>query len=276
MALLPPFYLDAVVALGVVNENQQVRYTASGFLYGHRTNDVDENGSALYAVFLVTNRHVVAETTDYLVRFNRFEGGETKTYLLAAKADDGSPMWTFHNDPMVDVAVTPINVNSLKNDGINYGFVESDKHAFTKREVQANGLSEGDGIFALGFPLGQVGDERNYTIVRQGIVARVQDWLNGQASSFLIDASIFPGNSGGPVFLRPEAVSIEGTNANQHCGLLGMVSSYLPYREVAVSLQTGRERMAFEENSGLGVVVPYDAIVETVKAANPNLPYPLR
>ena len=272
MALLPPFYLNAVVALGVVADNQNVQYTASGFLYGHRTNDVDENGSNLYAVFLVTNRHVAEKSTDYLVRFNRFEGGDTETYRLAATGGDGSSMWTFHDDPLMDVAVTPINASSLRNDGINFEVVNSDMHAFTKREAQDNGLSEGDGIFALGFPLGQVGEERNYAIVRQGIVARVRDWLNDQASTFLIDASIFPGNSGGPVFVKPEAVSIEGTSANQRCGLVGMVSSYLPYREVAVSLQTGRERMAFEENSGLGVVVPYDAIVETVKIANPNLP----
>ena len=46
-----------------------------------------------------------------------------------------------------------------------------------------------------------------------------------------------------------------------------MVSAYIPYREIAVSTQTDRPRMIFEENSGLGVVVPYDLILETVKSA---------
>ena len=46
-----------------------------------------------------------------------------------------------------------------------------------------------------------------------------------------------------------------------------MVSSYLPYREVAVSQQTGRPRMIFEENSGLGVVVPFNVIEETIEFA---------
>lgn len=45
------------------------------------------------------------------------------------------------------------------------------------------------------------------------------------------------------------------------------LSSYLPYQEIAVSQQTGRPRMIFEENSGLGVVVPCDIINETVEIA---------
>ncbi len=50
-------------------------------------------------------------------------------------------------------------------------------------------------------------------IVRQGAIARIRDWLGGAATEFLIDASIFPGNSGGPVLNRPEAVSITGTKS---------------------------------------------------------------
>ena len=119
----------------------------------------------------------------------------------------------------------------------------------------------------MGFPLGEAGDERNYVIVRQGIIARVKHWLKGNARTFLIDASIFPGNSGGPVLLKPESTSIQGTKSNDRCVLIGMVSSYLPYREVAVSTQTGHTRMIFEENSGLGVVVPHDVIQETIKIA---------
>ena len=50
-----------------------------------------------------------------------------------------------------------------------------------------------------------------------------------------------------------------------------MVSSYLPYREIAVSTQTERPRMIFEENSGLSIVVPHDQIQETVKIAADKL-----
>ncbi|MEN6615143.1 MAG: hypothetical protein ABFD12_01160 [Syntrophorhabdus sp.] len=38
--------------------------------------------------------------------------------------------------------------------------------------------------------------------------------------------------------------------------LVGIVSSFIPYREVAVSEQTRRPRIVFEENSGLANLVP--------------------
>ena len=106
----------------------------------------------------------------------------------------------------------------------------------------------------FGFPMGQVGKERNYTIVRHGSLARVRDAIVGSSESFLVDTLIFPGNSGGPVVIRPEALAVGGTKATQKALLIGIVAGYLPYRDVAVSQQTKRARVIFEENSGLAVV----------------------
>ena len=192
-------------------------------------------------------------------------GAGANVYPLPLREPDGSASWTVHPEADVDVAVLGINPNKLKQDGIEYSWFQGDEHTFTLAQARTNGISEGDGVFVLGFPLGEAGDERNYAIVRQGIIARAQDWLKGDAQIFLIDASIFPGNSGGPVLLKPEVTSIKGTKSNKRCVLIGMVSSYLPYQEVAVSEQTGRRRMIFEENSGLGIVVPHDVIQETIR-----------
>ena len=83
----------------------------------------------------------------------------------------------------------------------------------------------------------------------------------------LIDSFIFPGNSGGPVVTKPEQISITNTQSIMSSLLIGMVSSYIPYEEVAISEQTGKRRMVFQENSGLAVVVPIDVIQETVDHA---------
>jgi hypothetical protein len=52
--------------------------------------------------------------------------------------------------------------------------------------------------------------------------------------------------------------------------LIGVVSSFQTYQEVAVRQQTSRPRIIFEENAGLANVVPVDqinvAIAEAVKA----------
>ena len=117
-------------------------------------------------------------------------------------------------------------------------------------------------VFVLGFPLALVGDRSNYVIARQGIIARIQDWYDQAANSFLIDASIFPGNSGGPVLAKP-ALYTYGT-AFTSAMLIGVVSGYVPYNDIARSDQTGHPILSYAENSGLAVVVPVDAIDETI------------
>ena len=271
MALIPPGYLDTVVALGGPSEDGTMKYTATGFLYGHPTGATNEDGQPTYRLFLITNRHVLQKasmnSTELHVRFNRPMGADSSIYTIPLKETDGSASWIVHPRPDADVAVITINHKRLQDDGIEFVFFAGDQGAFTLDQAREIEVSEGDGVFVLGFPLGEAGKERNYAVVRQGIVARVQDWLKGNAQTFLIDASIFPGNSGGPVLLKPEITSIQGTKRNDRCGLIGMVSSYLTYQEVAISQQTERPRMIFEENSGLGVVVPHNVIQETIQAA---------
>ena len=270
MAVLHPFFLDTVVALGAPNEDRTINYTATGFLYGYPSGEFDSEGKQQYWIFLVTNRHVydgaISRREPIHVRFNQVAGTSAKVYPFALQDDEGRDLWIVHPNDDIDVAVSLINVGSLIPDEINYSFVESDNHSAKLDESYREDINEGDGVFVIGFPMGLAGEERNYVIVRQGIVARSQDWQKGISDTFLIDASIFPGNSGGPVFRRPELQGFTGRQNNQ-CLLIGMVSSYMPYQEFAISEQTGRRRMMFEENWGLGVVVPHDNIYDTVKLA---------
>ena len=79
--------------------------------------------------------------------------------------------------------------------------------------------------------------------------------------------NVFPGNSGGPVFLRPETTALQGTNPHMASKLIGVVHAYLPYFDAAISQQTGRPRVIFEENSGLARVETVDGILEACSAA---------
>ena len=75
-----------------------------------------------------------------------------------------------------------------------------------------------------------------------------------------------PGTSGGPVINKPEIISITGTKSANQSNLIGIVKSYIPYQDIAVSKQTGRPRVIFEENSGLATVHPVDYIDEIIDA----------
>ena len=177
---------------------------------------------------------------------------------------------TYHPGGM-DLVILPLRAEDLdRNMVVLYQINEEESLSLEKaKEIE---VSEGDGVFAIGFPLGLAGyEEQNFPIVKQGCIARIQDWLSGNSRHILVDANIFPGNSGGPIFLQPSAIAIEGTKTNQFPYLLGMVSAYIPYEDVAVSLQTHRPRVVFEENSGIVEVVPSDAIIRTIQLAMRNL-----
>lgn len=263
MSLIPHFFLDTVVALGVPDQNGSVKFTATGFLCGHPMGEKNKRNQG-YWVFLVTNRHVIANKTEFMVRLNGPMNASPKTYTLPVGNSPGAMHWTLHPDPDVDVAVLLIDAigEPLKN--VKSSFIFGDYVASLEKLRQGK-FSEGNEVFVLGYPLGLAGNEQNYVIVRHGIVARIQDWYDSSSKFFLIDSSVFPGNSGGPVFAKPTLHTYG--EAITHAKLIGMVSSYLTYQEIAVSEQTGRRRMLFEENSGLATVVPIDAIQKTISIA---------
>ena len=125
-------------------------------------------------------------------------------------------------------------------------------------QPQGRPLNEGDAVFILGFPVGFYADVKNWPVVRQGVLAQIQPYLEGSARTFLIDGSVFGGNSGGPVVTVPQALAITGTQQFKSTALLGMVSGC-------------QLNAAVGENADLGIVVPLDTINEAVESALPGL-----
>ena len=263
MALLPPEFPNSVVAIGMIEDDSdtEIHWIGTGFIYGVDAND---SGSDVYP-FLVTNRHILENDGTIVVKMNRTDDLPANEYAFDIESVQHSI--TTHPDSDVDVAVMPVDADVWHRDQAATFPITNDLSLSVARAAEI-GVSEGDGVFAIGFPLALVGyEDQIFPIVKQGCIARIQDWLSGRARRILIDANIFPGNSGGPVFLRPTAMASEGTNANDTSYLIGMVSGYIPYREVAVSPQTNQARVVFEENSGIAEIVPSDAIMETIQIA---------
>jgi hypothetical protein len=164
------------------------------------------------------------------------------------------------------VGAVQVNFEFLKSEGIEPGVLIPEQHAANREKLIQLGVAAGDGVFVLGFPMGWSGAQRNYVIVRQGIIARLSEMLDRASPTFLVDAFVFPGNSGGPVILKPDITSIVGTKSQSSAYLIGLVTAYRPYVDTAVSQQTKRARILFEENSGLAEVLPVDVLDEAIKA----------
>lgn len=265
MALIPPAFMDCVVAIGVINDKSEKKWIGTGFLFGKLLSNMSD-GQKQYKVYLVTNKHVLNGQTKVLLRFNPQSGQAAKDYDAMVVEGSGTPKWTGHPNGQADVAVLQLNATILEKEGMKFSFFRSDEGALGRTDMIAREVTEGDSAFVLGFPMGLMAADYQYVILRGGALARVRDFLDSRSDEYIIDVQVFPGNSGGPVILKPELASIEGTKNQLSAGLIGLVKSYIPYRDVAISQQTGRPRVMFEENSGLSVVEPVDHILQAIEA----------
>lgn len=282
--LLPPFMMDSVVALGAMlntsppGQPPRIEWVTlgTGFFYGYKIKDDPDPNKREYAIYLVTAGHVVSEFNasghgDLLVRINpKDPSSSTQTFNIPDKPPEGAGTWFyhpgFHPNSSADLGndIAAVQVNGSKIKELGAGFIPSDEASADSTKLKSIGTSAGDGVFVLGFPMNLAGVQRNYVIVREGIIARISELLDHASWTFMLDCFVFPGNSGSPVILKPEIAAIQGTTANRSAYLIGVVVDYKPYADRAISEQTHRPRVIFEENSGLADVVPMDQVDETI------------
>lgn len=249
-------FLNSVVALGISaptsTDKDHKKWVGTGFLVGfHRDND---------EVYLITNKHVVENQAVLFIRFNTLDGAPAKDFPLQIKDEKGLIQFCFHPNHQVDIVAVSLNLDFLKSSNSLFDFYDLEKDVYTLEQMENNKLHEGCLVFALGFPMNLVDQDRQYPICRLGCISRISNAFDvDNAVDFLVDAQTFPGNSGGPIVSRGENVT-----STQKTKLLGILRAYIPYQEALFSLQTGRQRSTMEENSGLTVVHPVDRILEVV------------
>ena len=262
MAIIPEFFLNAVVAIGVDQSKDEKHWIGTGFIVGRKETD----NPTLSTHYIVTNKHVIKNQKYVYVRFNSLGGSLVKDYRIDLYDEDGKKLFTPHPHEKTDVIALQILPQTLINDKSIWGSFDLEDHALTLDKMKTTGVQEGSLVYALGFPMDLV-DPIKVPICRLGCISRVSDafLLKKKKPVFLVDAQTFPGNSGGPIISRPEYISIDGTPNNTSANLIGILSAYIPYRETLYSGQTGNARMIQEENSGLTVVHPVERIQEVVE-----------
>lgn len=124
--------------------------------------------------------------------------------------------------------------------------------------LSAENVQAGAPLFIIGFPLGMRSEEYATPIVRRAMVAR------SDSENIIVDGFVFPGNSGGPVIYEPsiQLGKVFKTPILQGDWIIGMVVSEISYVEAAISAQTGRARVTFEDNTGLCNVIPANLILD--------------
>jgi hypothetical protein len=208
--------------------------------------------------FLITNKHV-AENNNLVFRFN---SSSSSTTIIRLSVDSILAYlkipWAFSKT--ADLAAIPI---SFYPSMVKYQDSIVTKSLGISLFKNWDYLNEGDAIFVLGFPIGLGAGSHYSAVYRSGIIA-----LKEQRGSYLIDSKIFPGNSGGPVFMKPEIYDYRTKSLGKGTVgyFVGVVSAYIPYTDIAVSMQTKRPRITFEENSGLAIVYSSENVVDLLSS----------
>ncbi len=263
MALIPQFFIDAVVSIGVQNGTQTV-WIGTGF-FAMRKVDVDGNAIPM----LITNKHVVQGQNMIVLRFTDKSDGSLKE-VPAQVTENGLPIYKTHPDSTVDIAVLQLNGGYITENNFAFPAFDIDEHAMDSSLLREKGVDEGSLIYMLGYPMGLVNVNSKVPICRLGCVARMSEAQIQETKNILVDIQNFPGNSGSPIVTRPEIISIEGTPAFGKACLLGIVHSYIPYREKLINQQTKEIVEIRSENSGLAWVHPVEQIREVVDMINPR------
>lgn len=113
------------------------------------------------------------------------------------RSNEGEALWTHH--PSRDVAAITITAPpEFAKAAIPVNYLAADD-TFTRQQVVV-----GDEMMALGFPRGLAANQAGFPILRSGRVASYPIAPAATFPTFLLDFSVFPGNSGGPVFMTTD------------------------------------------------------------------------
>ena len=233
----------------------------TAFFYAYPERGTDGIDPSRMGGWLVTAKHVIEEALRSPKKLIALRINTTDSERVAVLPPSTDVTW--HHHKTLDVSVSFIDTMDLIKKGYALKHMSAPQHAFNRAGAKKFGLAESDPIFMIGFPHGWREGLQDYPIVRQGIIAQLRGWLNGDHDTFLIDGSAFPGMSGGPVLSK--AVEQEDGRFGARFRLIGLISriekiglEYEPVSEV---------HLAASESADLITVIPTDAIHETIESA---------
>lgn len=170
-----------------------------------------------HASFLVTNKHVVAGGKNGILRFHlKKDNGPYPGKGYKLRVPHFEQYWIGHPDTTVDVTVMSMSLilQQAKSAGKELYYRSIPQH-LCPSENELEKLDAMEEIVFVGYPSGIYDDTHYLPVARRGMTASpVQVNHNGERR-FLIDAAIFGGSSGSPVFILDRSM-----RSNRGAGLV--------------------------------------------------------
>ncbi len=152
-----------------------------------------------FSMFLITNKHVVKNAKSIVLRFNNSFDRTTALVGDTFSIKIEEP-WYVHDK--LDLAILPFTpILTYIEDIKKCAYFEPITKEIAYTEEKNNILNFIEDIFFIGYPRGIYDSYNNIPIIRKGINATPIIFDYNNLPVFLIDASVYPGSSGSPVFL---------------------------------------------------------------------------
>ncbi|MBA4744538.1 MAG: trypsin-like peptidase domain-containing protein [Muricauda sp.] len=244
--------------------------SGTGFIFSHKYKGND-------ALCIVTNKHVVKNAIKGGITFMKKKDEKpTLGNSFRLEFNDFEKLWKGHADPNVDVTVTPLiplldEIKKRYNVDIYFNHISSENIPTDSQIKEIDAIED---ITFVGYPNG-IWDRKNYTpILRRGTTAThyAVDFENEK--KFLIDASVFGGSSGSPVFLYNSGSFTNkggGLIAGSRLYFLGVVAAVFFRNSVneiiSIPIPTSNKNISVsQEMIDLGIVFKANTVTETIEA----------
>jgi len=259
--------LFSILRIELLNQQGSSYSIGTGFLV-----KVDmENRPGVSIVLLISNKHVFEGGNRLIVNFHGRNVAKNEPDLgnvYPFRADDFSNAFYQHPNPNIDLAC--VNVSSLIDQLHSKIFFKFLSIEFFSNFDEPE-LDVGQKIVFVGYPDNRFDRKNNLPIVRDGIIASHPKVDFDGNEQFIIDAQVFPGSSGSPVFLNiKEAQFNQGKIIMGGGGLpykfLGVVSATM-IRNNKVDFIPAQHIPSTQEVIGLGIVFKATALKDLLQIA---------
>lgn len=227
--------------------------------------------------FVVTNKHVVIGMREGALSFlQRQEQTPQLGQGFRLRIDDWENAWFGHPSPDIDIAIcpfAPLEAHIKQQYGIDL-FYRNVSDEMIPTDEQAANLDALESVTFIGYPNG-IWDSKNLLpIARRGMTASPISVDFENTPRFLIDASVFGGSSGSPVFLLNQGVYSDkagNTTIGSRLLFIGVIAAVFFRTQfnqiVAVPIPTQVQPMAQQQEMiDLGIVFKARTVVETIEA----------
>lgn len=242
----------------------------TGFIFNLQSEEQKNTAAGL--PFLITNRHVVENTSIGMLMFFKSFDNELSAAVMdkptALYLTDFPDFWFNHPDDTIDLCATFIGGQIIKSEtqlGHRLFFRGVTEDLIPNTED----IDAIEDVYMIGYPNAIMDDHNLIPVVRKGITATPWTANYKGKRSFLVDISVFPGSSGSPIFLMDQ--TRDDYDKTKRVYFMGVMSAGYSIANsnklVEQYIPTSKEPIhETKEMLDLGIAIKSSCVIEMLRA----------